>query len=119
MRELVLIVDDSSRFLRSARAALEAEGVRVETATDLDSGMARAGVLRPDVILVDVQLGSESGLDLVRRLRDEGHEVPVILISTHDLRDVEGLLPEGSVAAYLPKQGLSMAAVRRLIGRRP
>jgi DNA-binding response OmpR family regulator len=115
MGELVLIVDDSTRFLRSARAILEADGGRIETATDLATGLALARTLHPDVMLVDVQLGSESGLDLVRRMRDEGpRDVPVILISTHDLRDIEGLLPEGSVAGYLPKAALSMGAIRRL-----
>jgi DNA-binding NarL/FixJ family response regulator len=74
-----LIVDDNQPFLDAARLLLEREGVAVVgVATTSAEALRLEEELRPDVVLVDIRLGDESGFDLARRLSG-----PVILISTH------------------------------------
>jgi two-component system, NarL family, nitrate/nitrite response regulator NarL len=61
----VLIVDDDRLFLEAARILLEREGLRVVgVAASAAETPRRAGKLRPEVVLVDITLGSESGFDL-------------------------------------------------------
>src|SRR4051794_41015109 len=60
-----LIVDDNSGFLRSARLLLEREGLSVVAfASTGDDAMQQVDALAPDVVLVDIDLGGESGFDL-------------------------------------------------------
>ena len=69
----VLIVDDSRLFLQAARVLLEREGLRVVgVAVTAAQALRRAAELRPEVVLVDIMLGGESGFDLARRL--SGHD---------------------------------------------
>src|SRR6476660_4009504 len=73
-----LIVDDNQPFLDAARLLLEREGVAVVgVATTSAEALRLADELRPDVVLVDILLGGESGFDLARGLSGR-----VILIST-------------------------------------
>src|SRR4029453_9405378 len=64
----VLIVDDSTHFLRAARTLLEREGVHVvaEASTSAEA-IEHARSLRPDVTLIDIDLGDENGFDLASR----------------------------------------------------
>jgi CheY-like chemotaxis protein len=66
-----LIIDDSPRFLDAARGLLERQGVTVVgVASTSAEALQRVEELRPDVTLLDIDLGGESGLDLARRLHD-------------------------------------------------
>ena len=119
----VLIVDDNGLFLEAARDRLEQEGLRVVgVAATSAEALRRAEELRPEVVLVDVMLGTESGFELARRLaahhRDGGPVV--ILISTYSAADYAGPIAESPAAGFVPKQELSAAAIRRIIdGRGP
>jgi len=119
----VLIVDDNWLFLEAARDRLESEGLRVVgVAADSAEALRRAAQLRPEVVLVDVVLGDESGLELARRLaaqhRDGGPAV--ILVSTYSAADFAGPIAESPAAGFLAKQELSADAIRRILdGRGP
>jgi DNA-binding NarL/FixJ family response regulator len=119
----VLIVDDNGLFLEAARDRLEQEGLRVVgVAATSAEALRRAEELRPEVVLVDVMLGTESGFELARRLaahhRDGGPVV--ILISTYSAADYAGPIAESPAAGFVPKQELSADAIRRIIdGRGP
>ena len=66
-----LIVDDNASFLDAATNLLEREGLDVVgVASTSDEALRQAEELRPDVVLVDIMLGTESGFDLARRLAD-------------------------------------------------
>lgn len=66
-----LIVDDSAAFLHAARGLLEREGMDVVgVATTRAEALLQAEELRPDVTLVDIGLGDESGFDVVRQLAE-------------------------------------------------
>ena len=119
----VLIVDDDRLFLEAARVLLEREGLRVigAAATSAEA-VRRAEVLQPEIVLVDIMLGRESGFDLARRLagQREGGGPVVILISTHAEADFADLIAASPAAGFVPKQKLSGRAIRQIVhGRTP
>jgi CheY-like chemotaxis protein len=72
-----LIVDDSPHFLDAARGLLERQGITVVgVASTSAEALRRAQELRPDVTLVDIDLGGESGLELARRLHHQAGPAP-------------------------------------------
>jgi two-component system, NarL family, nitrate/nitrite response regulator NarL len=113
-----LIVDDSPRFLAAARGLLERQGVLVVgVASTGAEAVERAIELRPDVALLDIDLGGESGFDVARRLSREAclASTRMILISTHAEQDYTDLIAASPVVGFLPKSGLSAEAIRALI----
>jgi CheY-like chemotaxis protein len=115
-----LIVDDNTHFLEAARRLLEREGMTVVgvASTTLDA-LRRADELRPDVTLVDIELGQESGFDLARRLTEGtgSQRPPVILISAYPEQDLADLIEASPALGFLPKSGLSGRAIIDLVGR--
>jgi len=117
-----LIVDDNRSFLDAACMLLQREGLIVAgVATNVDEGLRQAASLRPDVALVDISLGEESGLELARRLAEErrGDDPVIVLISTQAEDDVVDLIAGSPAAAFLPKADLSASAIRRIVDGRP
>ncbi len=111
-----LIVDDSARFLEAARELLEREGITVAgVASTSAEALERAQELRPDVALVDIDLGAESGFDLARLFAEAPEPPPVILISTRSEDDLVELIEASPALAYLSKAHLSAHAVRDLL----
>jgi DNA-binding NarL/FixJ family response regulator len=112
------IVDDSTHFLEAAQILLERDGLSVVgVASTIGQALREVADAEPDVVLVDVDLGDESGFDLARRLQQETSldRTKVILISTHAEEDVAELVGSAPVAAYLSKSELSAAAIRRIL----
>ena len=113
-----LIVDDSERFLDVARAGLHQDGIEVVgTATTSATALEQTGKLRPDVVLVDLGLGSESGLDLAQKLVEDYPYLDsrVVMVSTQAEEDVADLVLASVAVGFIPKRALSPAAVRRLV----
>jgi len=111
----LLIVDDSDEFLASAARLLEAQGMSVVgCATSSDEAIRLIEELAPDVVLVDVELGEEDGVDLARALTARAPSTTAILISAHD-REELGLLANG--VEFLPKASLGAAAIQGLLKR--
>ena len=112
-----LIVDDNASFLEEAAALLRREGLLVAgVASNTREALERAQELRPDVALVDISLGSESGFDLARRLvESDGYGLNVILISTRAEADYADLIDEVPVVGFVAKSELSGSAIRRLV----
>ena len=97
----VLIVDDNGLFLEAARDRLEQGGLRVVgVAANSAEALRRTEELQPEVVLVDVMLGSESGFELARRLVAHHHDdgPAVILISTYSAADYAGPIAESQAA---------------------
>jgi two-component system, NarL family, nitrate/nitrite response regulator NarL len=110
-----LIVDDSEAFLASASRFLSAQGLEVVgRASDGSEGLRLAQELEPDVLLVDVQLGDEDGLELTRRLSATAHAPRVILISSHPQDDLAELIADSPAVGFLPKSALNAQAIARL-----
>jgi DNA-binding NarL/FixJ family response regulator len=114
-----LIVDDTPAFLTAARGLLERQGVTVVGTVSTGAEALRQTVqLRPDAVLVDIELDGESGFDLARLLHSNGDGMPpVILISTHALEDFADLVAESTAIGFLPKLSLSAAAIEDLLRR--
>jgi two-component system, NarL family, nitrate/nitrite response regulator NarL len=113
-----LIVDDNESFLRAAEVLLERQGLPV-VGVALTSSEARRLVkaLQPDLVLVDISLGDESGIDLAAQLAQDGlpEGAAVILISTRAYEEVAELIAQTSAAGFLPKEDLSADAIRGLL----
>jgi DNA-binding NarL/FixJ family response regulator len=111
-----LIVDDSRRFLDAACGLLQRQGINVVgVASTSAEALQQAQELRPDVTLLDIDLGGESGLELARRLSEQDGPAPVILISTHAEQDYAELIVASPAIGFLPKTALSADAIRELL----
>jgi len=113
-----VIVDDNPDVLRAASELLEGQDMSVVgVATTGDEAASLMEELEPDVMLVDIVLGPESGLDLTRRLERliDGAGSRTILISTHDEVDFAQLIEASPAIGFLPKSELSAAAIQRLL----
>lgn len=111
-----LIVDDSAAFRDAARGMLERGGFAVVgAAADAAEAVRLTEELHPDVALVDVDLGADSGFDVAGLLNDGYRDVAVILTSTHDEQDFADLVAASSARGFLPKLTLTAEAIRSLL----
>ena len=114
-----LIVDDSPRFGAEARSLLEQEGVSVVgVAASGDEAVQLVDAHRPDLALVDISLGEESGFDVARRLVDGSNAgaPAIILVSTYDEREFSGRIAASPALGFIAKTSLSAARIRELLG---
>jgi CheY-like chemotaxis protein len=116
-----LIVDDNPRFAQTAREVLREDGIDVVAVASGSSEAARlARELRPDLALVDIDLGGESGLDVACRLRADEPSVladAVILISTHAREELAELIAASPAVGFIAKAELSADAIEALLSR--
>lgn len=112
----VLIVDDHPSFRASARLLLESEGWRVVgEAADGARALAAAKELRPDLVLLDIQLPDLDGFEVSSRLTSNGGGPVVILVSSRDDEDYGSLAPRSGARAFIPKAELSGEALEALL----
>jgi CheY-like chemotaxis protein len=114
-----LIVDDNRRFGEEARGLLEGEGIAVVgIAASGEEAVRMVSALAPDVALVDIRLGEESGFDVARSLVDGSNATPpaIILISTHDGREFSDRIAASPAVGFLAKTDLSAGRIRSLLG---
>jgi len=117
-----LIVDDNAGYLAAARALLEREGVSVVgVASSCAEAVQLAGRLHPDVALVDIDLGDESGFDVARRLAGAGGPElsPVVLISAYPEGDFDELIAASPALGFLAKSSVSAESIRALLEEGP
>jgi CheY-like chemotaxis protein len=115
-----LLVDDSDAFLEAASDLLRGEGVTVVgVASNTADALRQARALRPDVVLVDIGLGDESGFDLARLLAVDGQAggAEVIMVSARAEMDHAELIAASSAAGFLAKSDLSAREIERILGR--
>jgi DNA-binding NarL/FixJ family response regulator len=113
-----VIVDDNLGFLHAARLVLEQGGLQVVgVASSGDEALRAVAELRPDVTLVDIDLGGESGFDVARRLADDRDSRPgqLILISTHSEEDLVDLIKESPAIGFLGKPSLSATTITGML----
>ena len=114
-----LIVDDSVDFIDAARGLLQCEGITVVGAASSSAEALRYfEELRPEVTLVDVDLGGESGFELAEQLNRAGGPAPspVILISPHAAQDFADMIDASPAVGFISKSALTCGAIRDLVG---
>ena len=117
MRPTLLIVDDHPGFRALARRLLEAGGFQVVgAAADGLGAVAVARELRPDVVLLDIQLPDIDGFEVASRLADRGTGTVVVLTSTRDRADYGERVERCGARGFIPKAELSGAALRVFLG---
>ena len=117
MRLTLLIVDDHPGFRSLARRLLEAGGFEVVgEAADGHAAVAVARDLRPDVVLLDIQLPGIDGFEVAARLHDGEAGPAVVLTSTRDRADYGERVERCGARGFVPKAELSGAAVRAILG---
>jgi DNA-binding NarL/FixJ family response regulator len=111
-----LVVDDHDGFRAFARALLESEGfVVVGEAGDGASALRAVDELRPDVVLLDVQLPDLDGFEVAERLAASEHAPVVVLISTRHAASYRRRLAETPARGFISKEELSGAALAAVL----
>jgi DNA-binding NarL/FixJ family response regulator len=111
-----VIVDDSASFLNAARTILERGGITVVgVATSTTEAMRGIEELRPDMVLVDVDLGGESGFALAERLHHMPAQPAVIMTSALAEEDLAELVEASPALGFVPKLALSGRAIGDLM----
>ena len=116
-RALVLVVDDHAGFRRLARRMLERAGFAVVEAASGTDAVAAAADLKPDVVLLDIQLPDVDGFAVARSLAASKHPSAVVLTSSREASDYGERISASSAIAFLPKTDLSGSALRELLAR--
>jgi DNA-binding NarL/FixJ family response regulator len=118
VRVRCVIVDDSPLFLESATDLLEREGLEVVgVASNSAEAIRLLEELRPDVTLVDIDLGDEDGFELARRLGENSPRSKIILVSTHSEEDLAHLIATSPAIGFVSKTRLSAQAIRDTLER--
>lgn len=115
-----LIVDDSQDFLRSASNLLNREGLSVVGVASTGAQAYRAcRELKPEVVLLDIDLGEETGFEVARQLtgQADSEQPRVILVSSYSADDFEDMIADSPAVSFLPKGSLSGTAIRGILAR--
>ena len=117
VRPTVLIVDDHEAFRASARALLDADGFEViGEAADGKEALAAVAALRPQIVLLDIQLPDIDGLTVAERLAASPDPPAVVLVSSRDAAAYGPRLAQAPARGFIPKSGLSGEALAALVG---
>jgi DNA-binding response OmpR family regulator len=117
----VLVVEDDTDIAGVLRRSLDKEGYDVRVAPDGEAAIDEAGVFEPDAVVLDLGLPRLDGVEVCRRLRDDG-DVPILILTARDALEarVEGL--DSGADDYLVKpfeRDELLARLRALLRRRP
>jgi DNA-binding NarL/FixJ family response regulator len=116
VRPTVVIVDDHPEFRESASALLEAEGFAViGEAADGEKAIVGVERLRPEVVLLDIQLPTVDGFTVAERLAARPDAPRVVLISSREAAAYGPRLEAAAARGFIPKRELSGSALAALV----
>jgi DNA-binding response OmpR family regulator len=81
MKKTILIVEDNEDLAYGLRTNLEIEGYTVEIAADGRTGFEKACSIKPDLLILDLMLPELNGYHVLRQLREDGYEMPVLILT--------------------------------------
>lgn len=116
----VLVVDDQAPFRLAARAVIgRTDGFRLAgEAGSGEEAVERCAELRPALVLMDINMPGINGIEATRRIVSAAPEIVVFLCSTYSLSDLPPDAASSGASAYVNKEELSPAVLRRLWGER-
>jgi DNA-binding NarL/FixJ family response regulator len=116
----VVVVDDQAPFRRAAKAVLRRlDGF--EFAGEASNGLEAielVDALRPELVLMDINMPEMSGIEATRRIVSAHPDVVVFLCSTHDVNDLPPDVAASGASAYLNKESFGAEVLRRLWAER-
>jgi DNA-binding NarL/FixJ family response regulator len=115
-----LIVDDNTAFFAAAESVLNGSDFDVVGgATTVSEGLRQVGDLNPEVVLVDIDLGEESGFALVRQVMQasDGDPPKLIMVSAYPEEAFADLIAESRAAGFINKSELSPARLSEVLSR--
>jgi len=111
-----LIIDDDPNFRQEMRGLLTEQGLDiVATAGSKADALRQITQLTPDIALIDIDLGSDSGFELARELHQQPTPPQTILISTHDETEYTDLIQASPAIGFLPKIDISATTIQQLL----
>ena len=121
MAKTVLIVEDNELNMKLFRDLLEAHGYQTSGTSNGYEALDLVRKMRPDLVLMDIQLPQVSGLEVTRWIKDdpELRNIPVVAVTAFAMKCDEERIREGGCEAYLSKPisvGKFIETVRRFIG---
>ena len=99
----VAVVDDDESFARALGRLLRAAGFESRTYASGEAYLASTALPPPDCLILDIQLGGMSGVELQQQLRERRDATPIIFVTAHDAADVRDEARQGGCVAYLRK----------------
>jgi FixJ family two-component response regulator len=102
-QKIVAVVDDDPSTLKAIYRLLNALGFQVETLASAEAFLASPAIREADCLLLDIHLGSMSGLELRRQLTTSGWTIPVIFMTAYDDEQTRSEALAAGCSAYLPK----------------
>jgi FixJ family two-component response regulator len=99
----IAVVDDDDSFARAMGRLLRASGFAVHTYASSEAFLAAPPHPAPDCLVLDIQLGGISGVELQQRLRELGDLTPIIFVTAHDAPEVRDEAVQAGCVAYLRK----------------
>ena len=112
----IVVIDDDPSFLATVRVLLESEGFDVvgEALNGLD-GVALADAVRPDIVLVDVNLPDVDGFEVAERIGRADSAPPVVLTSSRAAVDFGRLIEESYARAFITKADITAPALETFL----
>jgi len=112
----LLIVDDHTSFRSAARKVLEHHGYEVVgEAPDGETALEAVRELRPDIVLLDVQLPGIDGFEVAARLTAAGDPPAIVMTSSRDGADFGSMIERSGARGFIPKADLSGPAIDALM----
>ena len=118
----VLVIEDDEEIAQVLQRSLRLDGYDVKLAGDGVQALEEAHAFLPDIIVLDLGLPRLDGIDVARRLRDDGDDTPILMLTARDTTEDKVIGLDAGADDYLVKpferQEL-LARLRALLRRRP
>ena len=114
MEEKILLVEDEEKLARMVELELRYEGYQVDKSFDGRSGLERALSGEYDLVLLDIMLPQLSGMEVLRRLRQQGNSIPVLMLTARGEVEDKVLGLDSGANDYLTKPFATEELLARL-----
>ena len=115
MSNLIFVVDDDRGFLKAIGRLLRAQGFDVRTFSSAEDFQRRADVTEPACLILDINLGGSSGIELLHQLSQSGTSIPVVFVTANVSENTRKSAVAAGCVAYLEKP-FTLRALMKAVG---